>query len=607
MVLANFIVPLYFKVWAGDSWNLPKTTAMSILSAPITASTALSFTLEPKWSPIMSAATAIAGSWVASTHTSIRPKMSIYGSGVRMEGLSQFSTTLSYFLASSSVKNKKLILGAIFASAIVMAGMSYIQWLGVFDYTKKGERPPGTLGNADFYPHYLIMALPYAIQHFLDSKNIKHKIAFLTAISFISGAVIISRTRGAYVGLLTSIPVLMLMQKKETIKDNKFWLAGLSAALCGIFLLMWKNGMITDLLRGGFRQTRFYIWIGVLKCFLEKPIFGVGNDSLRVAILKNKPLKYSLMEPMTNPDRAHNQYIDELAMRGITGFASYMWFLFELFGAAEQVKGNDRLIIIASLLAYLGQNLVSFGTPSTNLAFYTQAGLLAAETNKPVKINPFVKIIGAISAVAISLLNAKLGIKNSQAEKIFVSAEKKVVEFSNLSLGEDTSDDSKIKLSEKASKLANEALVLYKKATEIAPYVSKYKVNEGRGCVASYGDFLFKCSLNANAEQASGLCEQARKIWIDAVEFTGGPENVYARLGNSYMVSYNKYQDPKYIEQAIKWFELSAETDPGNYTAYGNLVNLYRGTNQTEKLDNTLKKMLRYNPNYDEKNEEEDI
>ena len=132
VALANFIVPLYFKVWPGDSWNLPKTTAISLMAAPITTSAAISFALDPKWSPIMSAASAVAGSWVASAHTSIRPKISIYGSGVRMEGLTQFSTTLSYFLASSSVKNKKLILvGTIITFTVIL--------FSIFNITKASE------------------------------------------------------------------------------------------------------------------------------------------------------------------------------------------------------------------------------------------------------------------------------------------------------------------------------------------------------------------------------------------------------------------------------------------------------------------------------------
>ncbi|MGB9553919.1 MAG: O-antigen ligase family protein, partial [bacterium] len=244
-----------------------------------------------------------------------------------------------------------------------------------------------TLGNPDFFPHFLIMLLPIAIMKFLKAPSLELKLYLAAYIALLGFNVIVAQTRGSYLGLLISLPALALLIDKKTYRENRYWLYGVGAALVLVVVyLIFKTNLIASVARIATVQTRFYIWLGGLSIFLAHPILGVGPDVLRVASPPFKRIEYSLLEPMNNPDRMHNQYLDELIMRGAIGFLVYMWMLVTFFVSSFKAWKSaldpywKAMIagIAVGVLAYLGQNIVAFGVLPTILYFWMLMALNTA-------------------------------------------------------------------------------------------------------------------------------------------------------------------------------------------------------------------------------------
>lgn len=63
-------------------------------------------------------------------------------------------------------------------------------------------------------------------------------------------------------------------------------------------------------------------------------IFGIGIETYRYAFMSHKSKKLEALDPMTNHDNPHNNYLYVLASFGITGLLAYLWLLQRLLFTA---------------------------------------------------------------------------------------------------------------------------------------------------------------------------------------------------------------------------------------------------------------------------------
>jgi len=70
-----------------------------------------------------------------------------------------------------------------------------------------------------------------------------------------------------------------------------------------------------------------------LKKLLVWP-FGIGIETYRYAFMSHKSKKLEALDPMTNHDNPHNNYLYTLASCGILGLAAYLWLLWRLLKTA---------------------------------------------------------------------------------------------------------------------------------------------------------------------------------------------------------------------------------------------------------------------------------
>ena len=120
-----------------------------------------------------------------------------------------------------------------------------------------------------------------------------------------------------------------------------------------------------------------------LQGFAARPLLGWGPENF--AILHDRYVTAEMVAHSTvSFDQAHNKPIEELATKGIVGFAAFaaiwLYLLRIIVRRAREQDGGDQvftLLVGAALAAYFAQNLFLFDTPGTVGQLMLMVGLVA--------------------------------------------------------------------------------------------------------------------------------------------------------------------------------------------------------------------------------------
>lgn len=170
------------------------------------------------------------------------------------------------------------------------------------------------------------------------------------AASFLSGS------RGGWV-LLPVILVTILMMFKERLGKKGLFSFIAIMLLCGGLVAQPQSGVearlelaqndITQYLDKTNLNTslgiRFQLWASAWQSFTEKPLFGWGNHGLQQ--FKSEQLKEGDISPFIYhfKSHAHNQFLDEMAKRGIIGlFALLAIFMVPIYLVRKNMPDKDN-------------------------------------------------------------------------------------------------------------------------------------------------------------------------------------------------------------------------------------------------------------------------
>jgi len=649
LILIVFFVPLIFTVSTGaDIFNLPRLTFLRLMTIPVALAWVIRLFETREFyrlkSPMTWPVLAVLLSWLLSSIFSKIPVVSFLGNYLRQEGFWTIANMiLLFFIASSTYKTTEQVnrlLQVMLWSGLVTMVYGLLQYLGLdwISWASKG-RPFSTLGNPDFFPHFLIMLLPIAIMKFLKAPSLELKLYLAAYIALLGFNVIVAQTRGSYLGLLISLPVLALLIDKKTYRENRYWLYGIGAALVLVVLyLVFKTNLIASVARIGTVKTRFYIWLGGLAIFLSHPLLGVGPDVLRVASPPFKRIEYSLLEPMNNPDRMHNQYLDELIMRGAIGFLVYMWMLVTFFVSSFKAWKSAldpywRAMvagIAVGVLAYLGQNIVAFGVLPTILYFWMLMALntvLFQTELAPVKVKsgkkelapskgvplyevrppsrkllpefhaPVKYLVYAVSAI-ILVLSGYWAIRFMWADLAYGRGEIAVrtAQYYEEQAQKETDAQKKDSILKEANNLLTQALDNYSQAVALNPWEAGYRTAT-EGHTSGLGNLYYELSQTiTDTTLKEKYRSLAREEWNEALKTTMYPENVYMLLGRSYQQEADEKPDQRtqLLKQAADYFEKGVEADPGDYPLYFQLASIYTELGEPDKAVEKAEKGVLY-------------
>ena len=195
---------------------------------------------------------------------------------------------------------------------------------------KNGGRIPHHSFIADPNDFSLAMnvAIPFAYFMFLETISIKKKIYYIVAMGTFVSAVIITDSRGGFVGL---IPVLFYCWYKT---PKKIMATGviifIICAACFVASPQyWRRieTIKTENIDEGTGGIRWRLWQAGLNMFLHNPVIGVGQGNYTPNIGKYHPGTAS-HEPALSGRVAHSSYITLISELGLVGLMLYSGILF---------------------------------------------------------------------------------------------------------------------------------------------------------------------------------------------------------------------------------------------------------------------------------------
>lgn len=329
---------------------------------------------------------------------------SLLGAPYRFQGLIAQLTIAGYFLNVVYVfchlpaVSRRLFFGSVVGAGVVSALLSltpFVVEYSFFDLASFQNRIYGALGNPNYLAIYLAALIPFLGLFFtLKSKMMRALVivagVLLLAVLFMTGS------RSAWVSLLLGLfgVSVLVAWKKRAFRMLALVLSVL-ALIAGVFFfqrlyetkLLHRLSLTKD--NVGSVMTRVYLQEAGLKLFLQRPIFGTGQEMVMNHIEPYLP-EYLKMNRVFYIDRTHNEFLDILVMQGLVGFLAYvlfwgvlLWRAVKYYLSANHFHSDlfseqAFLFSLAALVAILSNYAMNFSVISANILLYLFAGYLVA-------------------------------------------------------------------------------------------------------------------------------------------------------------------------------------------------------------------------------------
>ncbi|HUT22528.1 MAG TPA: O-antigen ligase family protein [Candidatus Bipolaricaulota bacterium] len=363
--LTVFIVPLFFSTKLYNSFRLPKNTLFMVLAvAAIFFS--LMRVLEKKsfdWRRhklilILTGVFFILNllSWLFSA----QPFVSFWGEYFRAEGFLLWILIIGFFLAAlfndwTKGKRKTLALIIVF-SAICLSGYGIMQRYGLIanHWTADVEaRIISSMGNPLNFSAYIILLFPFFYYCFVNFKNTFLRILIICGLVLSAVSLYLSGSRSSWIAFLFANFAIFTFYFYK--RHKKIFAALLLTGIAAISIFTFMGIKYFDRFeQPGLKrifsvfdpadesnQQRLLFWRGSFDAFLERPIFGWGQDSLGYAFDKNYPPALSDLSE-THIDRAHNWHLDVLVMNGAPTWLLLMFVLIFAFAKSIKLSKNEQ-------------------------------------------------------------------------------------------------------------------------------------------------------------------------------------------------------------------------------------------------------------------------
>jgi len=360
---------------------------------------------RPKWTLILISVSVFTGLYIFTGLTGVNFYSSFWGSLERMGGIFSFIHYWVYFVILVSVirtredwnKILKVCIGIGFLSILFAYGQALIR-TKFFVGWQHGERVIGTIGNPALFAGYLLFVL-YLSFFYLFKKDIPswQKGFFATVIILGIPILMLTAVRGAVISFWGSLLLLglFLMFKSENHKLKKYLLIAIIIFMALVIFVglsrnkQWvKNNDILNRISNislstDTVQTRLWSWESAIKGWKERPILGWGPENFTFLHMKYFDSRhFTSLGSETIWDRAHNIILEMLATMGIVGFLSYLFIFAAILYVLvvkfkeKKISNSDFGVIIAMLIAYVGQNLFIFDTFANYLMFFLILGYI---------------------------------------------------------------------------------------------------------------------------------------------------------------------------------------------------------------------------------------
>jgi len=380
---------------------------------------------------------------------SLDPHLSFWSKPTRMTGVVNLLHMVGWFAVLSSVLREQKNWCTLFLLSVTVSSL-----VGIIAFVQAflGVNPVmATMCNQSFLAAYMLPHLGLTLFLLLGKSRPVIRNLLTIAAAFQLAAIYLSAARAGMLSALillagyfiVRIVVSGLRTPKKAVLIAAICLvcASIVGAVVGLKYLRSSQGANPSLPRPvqrlvvkDFGSDRLMLWNYAWRGFLERPIFGWGNEQF--STLYNNyfdpqgPEKAIFFERWQ--DRAHNQYLDTLVSYGIVGLLSLLF----VWGAAfyrikkKKVLSKPESAFIAALLGVLAFfSFLMFDTPVAMITLFVLFAFLAS-AKKPEPKNDSVRGWVLVLLLTVPLAAAAIWFVNMEPAlrlKAFSRAEEKIL------------------------------------------------------------------------------------------------------------------------------------------------------------------------------------
>lgn len=363
---AVFVVPKLAVLWAALALSF------ALVAVGVLRSARLPRLARELWFVDVAVAAFVAlnvAAWMFSTDR----EQSLYGERLQYQGLLTLLLYVSFFyvarLSITDGRRLRFLFCAVAIGATLVSGYALVQKAGL-DPIWEGYLPGGrvfsSIGQANALAAYLVLAIPVSAA-LLFGTRASARAAVALAIAAMIAALVLTRSRGGYLGFLTSLASLAVGWRPLLGAPTRRLRYALAATLVAVTVVVAAGASVSGELRrisSDDSSLRFHLdaWRVAAQVAAEHPVLGTGPETF-----PNVFPRYS--HAVLPPDRAaaldafrvespHNVYLNIASGSGIPALVAYLGIIAGFFvaavRAARQATREIRLALVAVLAAAAG-------------------------------------------------------------------------------------------------------------------------------------------------------------------------------------------------------------------------------------------------------------
>jgi hypothetical protein len=255
---------------------------------------------------------------------------------------------------------------------------------------------------------YLLMCIPLGVGAAMAATCPKRRAALIAAVLLMLPALLLTQARAAWVALVLTVPVYLLMVGKipgqhRAMTRAAWGVIGLMLVLVlgialGVPAVRHRLASTVNLDDATIR-TRLVYMRGSFNAFAARPVTGWGVGTVRNVFPQFRPASNAREMGMAldrgfSTAQPHNLFIQLAAEMGLFGLAAFVFLLVMLLRAGWRLfAGSPKeawlgVGLLGLLTAYTFVNTFAFDNAATMSGFWIALGLLAALTARDVPLAP---------------------------------------------------------------------------------------------------------------------------------------------------------------------------------------------------------------------------
>ncbi len=394
LLWAVLVTPLLFWLPSFESFEMPKQLAIKLAAAGL--SLLLLKDRIPVPSVFAAPVTAILALGALSCLVSPLPGTGFFGEYASYQGWLHWAAlcflllSLPARVAGRRTANEFLAAAAISASLVSAYALLQLLGLDFFSWQVHGPvlRAFSTSGNPLYLGFLLATAIPLVLGLSLAARTLEFRILWLAATSLVFAGLLASGSRGALIGALAGISLLVFRAHRGVRPSGYLMRQVLLACaipliLCAILLPAERNpfpllvSRFSSLARGD--DSRLEIWKGGAGLIRRSPLIGSGPDSF--AALHSQVQTPRLWQYVWHgsPEKAHNELVQLAATGGLLVTGAALWLL--AIAARLAARRPMESASAAGLLALFITSQIGFVTCAPQIVAVLAAACLARKTS----------------------------------------------------------------------------------------------------------------------------------------------------------------------------------------------------------------------------------